>query len=114
VLSERPDGRKEALKWIEQAIAVSGTEAALFDTKATILIFEGRPKEAVDFLKAAVESSDTDPRYRFHLALAYKDLNNLEQAKSELQLALQRDLAKQILTPTEQELLAKLRAIFSL
>lgn len=114
LLSERPDGRKEALKWIDQAIAISGTVPALFDTKATILIFEGRPKEAVSFLKAAVDSSDWDPRYRFHLALAYKDLNNLEQAKNELQLALQKDLTKQILTPTEQEQLAKLRSMLSL
>ncbi|MEO7648485.1 MAG: tetratricopeptide repeat protein [Gemmatimonadaceae bacterium] len=114
LLSERPDQRKEALKWIDQAIAISGTQPALFDTKATILIFEGRPKEAVNFLKAAVDSSDTDPRYRFHLSLAYKDLNNLAQAKIELQLALQKDLVKQILTPTEQDLLAKLRSMFSL
>ena len=39
---------------------------------------------------------------------------HLAQAKIELQLALQKDLVKQILTPTEQDLLAKLRSMFSL
>jgi tetratricopeptide (TPR) repeat protein len=114
LLAERPAQRQEALKWIDQAIEISGSEPALFDTKATILILKGQPDQALDLLQAAIGVSDADPRFRFHLALAYRDLNDLPQAKNELQLALDKDLARQILTPTEQDLLAKLRLTLSL
>jgi tetratricopeptide (TPR) repeat protein len=111
LLSERPGDRKEALKLIDQAIAITGREPALFDTKGTILVFDGQPERAIEFLKAAVEGSTADPRYRFHLALAYKDVNQVGQAKDELEQALQQDLDKQILTQVEQGKLTELKAI---
>jgi cellulose synthase operon protein C len=114
LLSEQPEHRKEALELIERAIKIVGHEPGLLDTKGTILIFDGRPEDAVDFLKAATRDQDADPRYRFHLALAYRDLKEVDAAKGELEAALARDLEKQILTPTEQELLQNLRAELSL
>lgn len=114
LLSEQPDQRKEALRLIDQAIAITGSEAALFDTKGTILLFDDQSDKAIEFLKAAVSGPDSDPRYRFHLALAYKEVNQIENARSELKLADQKNLDKQILTPTEQKKLSELRSILKL
>jgi tetratricopeptide (TPR) repeat protein len=113
LLSEQPDQRKEALRLIDRAIEITGSEAALFDTKGTILIFDDQSSKAIEFLKAAVDGPDADPRYRFHLALAYKDVNEIEKARSELEQALQKNLDKQILTPTEQNMLSELRSILT-
>jgi len=110
LLSESPEHRKEALAYIDRAIEITGAEGPLFDTKGTILYFEGQTEQAVEFLKAAVSGSQVDPRFHFHLALAYHDLNDTEQARSELEAALNQQLEKQILTPTEKKLLAELRA----
>lgn len=113
LLSEVPDQRREALKYIDKAIEITGNEAALFDTKGTILVLDGQSEKAIEFLRAAVEGPEADPRYRFHLALAYKDLKDLEQARNELEKALEQNLEKQILTPTEQKLLTELRSILT-
>jgi tetratricopeptide (TPR) repeat protein len=113
LLSEHPDQHKEALRLIDQAIEVTGSEAALFDTKGTILTCAHQSDKAVEFLKAAVDGPDSDPRYRFHLALAYKDLQEIDKARSELQVALQQDLDKQFLTTTEQKKLSELRSVLT-
>lgn len=113
LLSEQPGQRKEALRLIDRAIEITGSEAALFDTKGTILILDDQSSKAIEFLKAAVDGPDADPRYRFHLALAYKDVNEIEKARSELEQALEKNLDKQILTPTEQNMLSELRSILT-
>jgi tetratricopeptide (TPR) repeat protein len=113
LLSEKADQRQEALKLIDKAIAVTGSEAALYDTKGTILVLDGQADKALQYLKAAVDGKDNDPRYRFHLALAYRDLKEIEQAKSELEKALKQNLEKEILTPSEQKMLSELRSILT-
>jgi Tfp pilus assembly protein PilF len=109
LLSEKKDQRKEALKYIDKAIEITGTEAALFDTKGTILLFDGQTDKALEFLRAAVDSPEVDPRYRFHLAMAYSDKQDNALARNELEKALQQDLEKQVLTPNEQKRLSELR-----
>jgi tetratricopeptide (TPR) repeat protein len=111
LLSESAVTRADALKMIDRAIEIAGGAPELFDTKGTILVFDNKSGEAVDFLKAAIAAGNGDPRHRFHLALAYKDLDSLEQARGELQKALASDLDKQILTPTERKLLDEIRGI---
>jgi tetratricopeptide (TPR) repeat protein len=110
MLSEIPGKRKDALQRIDQAIQIAGTDPALFDTKGTILIFDGQAEKAVEFLKIAVDSPITDPRYRFHLALAYHNLRNNVLAKSELEKALQQNLEKLVLTPLELTMLKQMRS----
>src|SRR5213075_2562040 len=80
LLSERAGQRKEALRLIDQAIEITGSEAALFDTKGTILLFDDQSEKAIEFLKAAVSGADSDPRFRFHLALAYQEIKETEKA----------------------------------
>jgi len=53
---------------------MSEMDAGLLDTKGTILLYAGQLEQAVTFLEAAAQSSDSDPRYLFHLALAYQTL----------------------------------------
>ncbi len=114
LLAETPDGRKEALQLIDRAIEIVGSEAGLLDTKGTILVFDGQSQQAVEVLKIATREPNSDPRFQFHLALAYHNLKAEAQAKAELQSALERDLEKQVLTTTERQLLSDLRTQLAL
>jgi predicted negative regulator of RcsB-dependent stress response len=44
------------------------------------------------------------------LAVAYRDLGQLDEAKAQLKIALDRNLDRQLLMPTDQRLLAEMRA----
>lgn len=113
MLAEVDGRRDEALRHIEKALQIAGREPSLLDTKGTILLFDGKAQAAVENLEAAAREADSDPRYRFHLALAYQALKRTQDAKIELQRAVARDLEKQILTSKELELLAQLRSQLS-
>ena len=81
----------------------------LLDTKGTILLYDGKAKEALPFLQRAVSSataSNPDPRYCFHLALAYDRLGENRKARDALTKARQEGLTDQFLTPTDRRLLA--------
>jgi Flp pilus assembly protein TadD len=114
LLAEKDGKRDQALKLIDQALLVAGREPSLLDTKGTILLFMGNAAAAAANLEAATREPNADPRYRFHLALAYRDLKRSADAKSELERALARDLENQILTTNERKLLDELRSQLSL
>ena len=108
VASEIPAQREEALRLIDQALVVAGPNAGLLDTKGTILVYSGRSAQAVTLLESAIQGKDVDPRHHFHLALAYHDTGRAEEAKTQMQLALDRELMAQVLTATDRKLLANL------
>jgi tetratricopeptide (TPR) repeat protein len=114
LLADIPADRPEALKLIDQAIKFAGNDARLLDTKGAILVYSGRSGEAVPLLEQATREPDADPRHHFHLALAYRDQGKLDDAKRQLQTALDRELASQILTHTDKQLLSELRTALSL
>jgi len=106
--SGRPADRQEALKYIGQAIDITGPQAALLDTKATILLHDGKADQAVPLLEEASTSGD-DPRYDFHLAVAYHRLGDDDKARTALETAEKGKLEAQVLTPTDRKLLQELR-----
>jgi tetratricopeptide (TPR) repeat protein len=109
-LGEIPADRPEALRLIDQALEIAGRNASLLDTKAAILLYSGRSKEAVPLLESATRDVEADPRHHFHLALAYRDQGKTAEAKVHLQTALDRKLVSQVLTATDQKMLSDLRA----
>jgi tetratricopeptide (TPR) repeat protein len=114
LLAEKASDRSEALRLIDQAIEIAGKQTGLLDTKAAILLYSGRSAEAVPLLRLATRDSQADPRHHFHLAVAYRDQGNMDQAKQQLQIALERRLDSHVLTATDERLLSDLRAAFQL
>ena len=111
LLSETPSRRQEALEYIERAIDTGGPQPMLLDTKGTILLYDGKAAEAAALLAKAVSaatSTGPDPRYCFHLALAYDRLGKERQSTEVLEKARRGGLTKNVLTPTDLELLRKL------
>jgi Flp pilus assembly protein TadD len=110
LVAETPDQREEALQLVEQAIELRGQQPTLLDTKGTILVFGGRSSEAITLLEAAARGVNSDPRHKFHLAMAYHDVGATERSRDQLENALKQSLEKQILTPTDRKSLDRLRA----
>ena len=67
-----------------------------------------QPREAAALLEEIVASEDRDPRYLFHLALAYDKLGLREQAARTLKTAQDSGLAQTYLSQQEQEQVAAL------
>jgi tetratricopeptide (TPR) repeat protein len=113
LLAERPADRDEAIRLIDRAIEIMGKDPGLLDTKGAILVYSSRPAQAVPLLESAIQGDNADPRHHFHLAVAYRDLGKLDQAKAQLKIALDRQLDRQLLMPTDQRLLAEMRSALS-
>jgi tetratricopeptide (TPR) repeat protein len=84
LLSERPADRTEALTLIDRAINLSGGEPSLLDTKGTILVHNGQATKAITVMESAAFRRNADPRYRLHLAWAYRETGEIAKAKQEL------------------------------
>ena len=115
LLAEQPDPekRRKALRYIEEAIRIVGPQPGLLDTKGMILVFEGKPDEAVPLLREAAVTPRSDPRYHFHLAVAYDRIGEAEEARAALATARKGDLTRQVLTPLDRQMLADLEKKFS-
>jgi len=60
LLAEIPDRREEALRYVDEAIAIKPQAASYVDTRATVLLALGRLEEAEAAARQAVEMSDGD------------------------------------------------------
>jgi tetratricopeptide (TPR) repeat protein len=109
LLSERPDQLAEARACVERAIAIVGRSPALLDTLGTIEIRAGRPEQAIADLEEAVAGTASDPRYYFHLAVAYQRSQHGPKAQEALANADKYGLERAILTAGDRELLSSLK-----
>lgn len=109
LLADVPEKRGEAMRLIDRALDIAGARVPLLiDTKATLLMHLGKPREAAALLEEIVASEDRDPRYLFHLALAYDQLGMREQAARSFKAAQDSGLARTYLSQQEQEQVAQL------
>jgi tetratricopeptide (TPR) repeat protein len=114
LLGEQPGKRQEALQYVERAIQIVGPQPGLLDTKGMILVFEGKADEAVPLLQEATARPRSDPRYHFHLAVAYDRSGDAGKAREALTTARKGELTRQVLTSLDQQMLAELEKKFGL
>jgi tetratricopeptide (TPR) repeat protein len=108
LLSEVPSRRKEGLKYIDEAIRFAGPQPMLLDTKAMLLFHEKQWQDAAALLQQASALPEADPRYAFHLALAYQRAGEKDKAREALARAQKGQLNRKILTPMDRQLLSEL------
>ncbi len=108
LLAEQPDKRQEALEYVDRAIQIAGPQPGLLDTKGMILVFQKKPDEAVPLLEEAAAGPQSDPRYHFHLAVAYDRAGEAGKARAALLAARKGNLTQSVLTPSDREMLAAL------
>ncbi|MEN6450242.1 MAG: tetratricopeptide repeat protein, partial [Thermoguttaceae bacterium] len=97
-----PERHREARRCVDRVIELYGPYPGLLDTKGTVFLAEQKPAEAVEVLKQAATIANADPRSHFHLAIAYWQLGQVEQARTALAQARKNKLDNQVLTHHER------------
>jgi tetratricopeptide (TPR) repeat protein len=77
---------EEALKYVQNAVEISGLDGELLDTRAVVQLSRGRGDLAVNDMKEAIAQMPTPLRY-FHLAQAHHLTKNHKAAADALQKA---------------------------
>jgi predicted Zn-dependent protease len=109
LLLEQPDGAREALMQIEDALRMAGPIPELRDTYALALAHNGRPEEACRILRGLLSQSPHNARYLFHLAIASNKAGNEPAAAEALNKAIANKLEGELLTPTERRQILELQ-----
>ena len=109
LLAEQSGRARDAIELVDRAIGLAGRLSALLDTKAMAFVHSGRPKEAILLLEEAAASPRPDPRFYFHLAVAYHQTGQREKASNFLEKAFEGDLLDQVLTEKDRQLLKELQ-----
>lgn len=81
----------EAIAEAERAIVLEPEAAAGYHAKGIALIFDGRPGEAEDLIRAAIQLDPHAPRYLFGLALAEFSMERFQDALATLTRATTRN-----------------------
>jgi Flp pilus assembly protein TadD len=108
LLGEQPETRTEALACIDRAIDLVGPQATLLDTKGMIYVYQQQPEKAVECLETAARGPGSDPRFLFHLAVAYQRIGESDKAREALKKAHDGYLTRRLLTETDQQMLIEL------
>ncbi|MFK7829118.1 MAG: XrtA/PEP-CTERM system TPR-repeat protein PrsT [Congregibacter sp.] len=82
-------GEPGALADARAAVDLAQDNAAVNDTLGWILVQNGKPDEALSFLREATSRETDNPTLRFHLAVALAKLGRQKEALNELYLALE-------------------------
>ena len=90
LLAEEDKQIDEALRFAQQAVEFAPDVSGFRDTLGWIYYKKGIYASAVTHLEAAV-SKESTPRRRYHLAMAYLRLGNIEKGKKSLDFALRAD-----------------------
>ncbi len=82
-------GNAKALEFAEQAQKLTPDQPSSNDTLGWILVNKDQPERGLEYLRTAHARSSQDPEIRYHLAVALYRLNRIDEAKQELEQALQ-------------------------
>jgi tetratricopeptide (TPR) repeat protein len=110
LLAEQAEDLDEALKVVNRAIALVGSKVQLQDTKGFVLFRQGKSEEALPLFEEVAKRGGADPRYHFHLALAYQKSGKVDRARAALKAAKEGELESLVLTPLERTLLDELQS----
>ncbi|MFN7730750.1 MAG: hypothetical protein ACK5OB_02540, partial [Pirellula sp.] len=107
LLGERPENTEEALRVIDQAIAVGGKQPNLLDSKGSILIQAGRFADACIVLEEAA-TKGVDPRILLHWYMALRGAGQLPEAEALKAKIDRQSLREMLLSPADRAALEEL------
>ena len=110
ILARQPASGKEAVELIDRALEVAGAESELLDTKGWIMLEQQRPGDAEAANEEALALPPGNPRYRFHLSLAYDRQGKRDAASRAFLRAVDTGLERELLTPLELAEFERLKA----
>ncbi len=90
----------EALKLVNEALAINGPMAALLDSRAIVYIARQEPEKALEDLAAAIRDDGTAEQY-FHQAWAYSLAGKKAEAAAAFAEATKRNIDPSDLDPRD-------------
>jgi tetratricopeptide (TPR) repeat protein len=103
LLALRGSQGSEAIRYVSQAIEITGPTAELLDTRAMAHLSAGRTKEAIEDLETARAQKPQVAAIWYHLAQAYLEAKRPDDAKTAFEEAKKLRLSVPGLHPLEQE-----------
>jgi len=107
LLADTSNGSEEALKYVNRAIELIGTNPSLMDSKAYVLLRAGRYDEAIAILKALLGKKESIAGL-FHLYQALAKSNQADEARELLSKIDLKELRSMPLTRLDQQELQEL------
>ncbi len=98
----------EALSLIERAIEIAGPVPQLLDTRACILLAQGRTRQATVDLRKSIAEGGTSPTTLLHLAAALLGDGDVETARQTFEQAKAVGLSEPLLHPLDRTLLHRI------
>lgn len=86
--ADKEETRLMALNLAMAAFTQAGSDPAVIDTLGYVLIRNKRPEDALRVLERARTMAPANPVIKYHIALAYADLDRRQEALSMLEVAL--------------------------
>ncbi|MEH6625353.1 MAG: XrtA/PEP-CTERM system TPR-repeat protein PrsT [Motiliproteus sp.] len=80
---------KKAFSYAESAYAIAPSNPVIQDTLGWILVEKGMIEKGVELIRSALSGAQNSGSIRYHLALALERMDKIDDAKIELQLALE-------------------------
>jgi Tfp pilus assembly protein PilF len=105
VLAETNGRQAEAVPYIEKAVAAYPKSLEVLDTKGIVLVGIGEFQEARKIFESILSSSPENPRAHLHLAMTLKHMGEEELERKHDQLALDKGVEREMLTPVERQYL---------
>ena len=105
-LIEIPEEVTRAIEVAKNATRLAPHDASIMDTLAVALLRDGQPEKAVAQLESAI-AIRKEPRFLFHLLMAYEQLGNQDKYDEAYSLLSQIDLDVSGLTRSEREIYEK-------
>ena len=97
----------EALALIERAVEIAGPAPHLLDTRACILLSQGRTRQARSDLRKSIEDGGASPTTLLHLAATQLDDGDSEAARQTFEQAKAAGLSEPLLHPLDRVLLLR-------
>jgi tetratricopeptide (TPR) repeat protein len=99
----------EAMSLIERAIEIAGPGAQLLDTRACVLLAQGRTRNAIADLQQSIADGEVTPTMLLHLAVAQLDHRDMEAARTAFEQAQAAGLNESRLHPLDRQLFKRVR-----
>jgi len=81
----------KAMSYAQEAVNLDPSSSSILDTQGWLYTKNNNPQQGLNILRQAFTLNSDNPTIRYHLAYTLNKLDRIQEAKSELNLALQSD-----------------------
>ena len=100
---------EESFSLVETALELAGRDPVLLDTLALLQLRNNEPQLAIETMQEALPNAEFGVSGLIHLAMAWKQVGDTQQAKSTFELIDHNEITAKILSPIDREMYVALK-----